>query len=102
MLAAPTRTNGDRSRKTSDQRRSTLAREASVLNAQGRRVESQSDYQAVLITGRYLWERREILSVDPWGNVSLQRLSVDKEKLAGAVAVAIALLILIVLGIVFG
>lgn len=88
-------------RKSADERKAVLARTVANLVAQGRRVESQSDYQAVLIRGRHvrhvlhlvltiitagawaiiwlvLWliyrERREIASVDEYGNVSVARV----------------------------
>jgi hypothetical protein len=73
----------------------------SNLLAQGRRVESQSDYQAVLVRGKrtshglhlfltivtaglwaFVWipmvfinrDRREIVNVDEWGNVSVAKV----------------------------
>lgn len=70
--------------------------------AQGRRIESHSDYEAVLVTGRYLWERREIVAVDAWGNFSVQKLGVDKERLYLAVAVVAVIVILLVLSAVLG
>jgi hypothetical protein len=87
--------------KSADERKASLARTIANLVAQGRRVESQSDYQAVLIRGRHvrhvlhlvltlitvgLWapiwlamwllyrERREIAAVDEYGNVSVARV----------------------------
>jgi hypothetical protein len=88
-------------KKSADERKAALARTVANLLAQGRRVESQSDYQAVLIRGRHvrhvlhlvltiltagLWaviwlimwllyhERREIASVDEYGNTSVARV----------------------------
>jgi len=88
-------------KKSTDERKASLARTVANLVAQGRRVESQSDYQAVLIRGRHvrhilhlvltiitvgLWapiwlamwllyrERREIAAVDEYGNVSVARV----------------------------
>ena len=88
-------------RKSVDERKEILARQISSLLAQGRRVESQSDFQAVLITGHRpnhvlhllitfftfgLWaipwiaitalggEKREVINVDEWGNPSIARL----------------------------
>lgn len=89
------------SRKTSEERRELLARQIASLITQGRRVESQSDFQAVLIQGHRvnhvlhlimtlvtlsLWgivwlalvflggEKRELVQVDEWGNPSISRL----------------------------
>ena len=67
--------------------------------AQGRRVESQSDYQAVLVNGHSVLERREIVSIDKWGSVSVQRLGFDKQRLGIAIAVAVVVLILIVIAL---
>jgi hypothetical protein len=88
-------------RKTPDERKEALARLISSQVAQGFRVESQSDFQAVLVKGKNtnhvlhliltlitfgLWaivwiavavfggEKREILSVDEWGNPTIQRM----------------------------
>lgn len=89
-------------RKTSEERKETLARTIASLLAQGGyRVESQSDYQAVLVRGRpvnhvlhllisfftaFLWvfvwlglivfggEKREIVQVDEWGTPTIARL----------------------------
>ena len=89
-------------RKSPDERKETLARTIAGLLAQGGyRVESQSDYQAILIRGRpvnhvlhllltfftlstwaLVWlalvlfggEKREIVQVDEWGNPTIARL----------------------------
>ena len=88
-------------RKTPDERKAMLARHIASRLAQGRRVESQADYQAVLVRGRRpnhvlhlvltivtfgfwaivwlaLWifggEKREMIETDEWGNVSMQEL----------------------------
>lgn len=87
--------------KTADERKAALARLIAQQVAQGARVESQSDYQAVLISGRRvnhllhlvltvltagLWllvwiylavtggEKRSMAQVDEWGNATLTRL----------------------------
>jgi hypothetical protein len=86
--------------KSPDERKATLARTVTNLVAQGggRRVESQSDYQAVVVRGRHvrhvlhlvlsiltagvwlvvwlaMWliyrERRDIVSVDEYGNINV-------------------------------
>jgi hypothetical protein len=88
-------------RKSADERKEALARLVTAQVANGARVESQSDYQAVLVHGHRLnntlhliltlvtlgvwgivWlllalfggEKREVASVDEWGNSSIQRL----------------------------
>lgn len=88
-------------RKSADERKEALARMVTAQVANGARVESQSDYQAVLVHGHRLnntlhliltivtfglwgivWllvaifggEKREVASVDEWGNASIQRL----------------------------
>ncbi len=88
-------------RKSADERKEALARMITAQVANGKRVESQSDYQAVLVHGHRLnntlhliltivtfglwgivWllvaifggEKREVASVDEWGNASIQRL----------------------------
>ncbi len=86
---------------STEQRKEMLAQHISFSVAQGARVESQSDFQAVLIYGHrvnhvlhaiitlftcliwgVIWlvlgitrgERREIVQVDNWGNITVQRL----------------------------
>ncbi len=88
-------------RKTSDERKELLSRQVASMLSQGRRIESQSDYQAVLVYGHRLnhilhliltfitlgvwglvWlglafiggEKREVIQVDEWGNSSVSRL----------------------------
>jgi hypothetical protein len=87
--------------KTSEQRKELLAQQVANQVRSGRRVESQSDYQAVIVYGRKvnhilhfllgfvtfgLWwlvwimlaigggERRELIAVDELGNASVQKL----------------------------
>ena len=90
------------SRKSSDERKAILARTVTNEVARGWRVESQSDYQAILMKGKRtshglhiflsiitagLWlivwaimvfvvnkERREILTVDDYGNSNVSRV----------------------------
>ena len=102
MLPAVSEAQAGADTKTADERRSALARQIAILVAQGRRIESQSDYEAVLVAGRYLWESRELVAVDAWGNFSVQRLGVDKERLSLAFAVLAVIVILIVLSAVLG
>ena len=87
--------------KTTEQRKELLAQQIAGQIRSGRRVESQSDYQAAIVYGRRvnhilhfllgfvtfgLWwlvwimlavgggERRELVTVDELGNVSVQKL----------------------------
>lgn len=84
-----------------EERKALLARHVAQSVARGARVESQSDYQAVLVTGRRvnhvlhfligvftlgLWwiiwlvlalvggEKRQLIEVDEFGNVRVQRV----------------------------
>ena len=88
-------------RKTSEERKSALSQMVANVSAQGYLVESQGDFQAVIIKGKPinhalhiilsvltagLWlivygvvaatggEKYEITQVDEWGNVARQRL----------------------------
>jgi hypothetical protein len=88
-------------RKTSEQRKEALARQIQTVAAQGYRIETQSDFQAIAVRGKPvnhvvhgiaslvtlgLWlipwliiavaggEKREMISVDEWGNVPVQKL----------------------------
>jgi hypothetical protein len=62
-------------RKSPDERKALLARQIQTSVAQGRRVESQGDYRAVLVRKRWgVLDQREIVEVDEFGNVSVQRL----------------------------
>lgn len=88
-------------RKTDEERRAILAQQLQSAAVRGRRVESQSEYQATLVEGQkvnhtlhliitlvtcgiwgLVWlvialtggEKRELLVVDEWGNVQLQRI----------------------------
>jgi Tfp pilus assembly protein PilV len=97
VTAATTDTRSD-TKTTRDERRRSLAQQITRLIAQGRRVESQSDYQAVLVSGHHLWESREVVSVDEWGDVSIQKLGIKWERIAIATAVVVVLLILIIVG----
>lgn len=87
--------------KSTDERKEMIARQLSTLVAQGGRVESQGDFQAVVISGRRInhilhfllciptlgiwavvWvyliiakgEKRQMVNVDEFGNVSLQKV----------------------------
>lgn len=88
-------------RRSGDERKAILARQLQSAIARGLRIESQSDYQAVLVEGKPvnhvlhaiitifscgLWgivwiimavtggEKREMIVVDEFGNVQLQKL----------------------------
>ena len=79
---------GVRTPKAPDERKVALGRAVQRQVSLGARVESQADYQAVLVTGHRpkhllhlvtlgLWggEHRTSVSVDESGNTSLQKLS---------------------------
>lgn len=84
-----------------DERRARLARQINLLVAQGRRVESQDDYNAVLTRGRIV-ERRELVSVDEWGNPSLERLPLDKERVLLVALFALAVVVFLILAVTAG
>lgn len=87
--------------KSADERKMLLARALQTQIAQGARIESQSDFQAVVIKGKhvnhilhliltlvtfFMWgivwlalvitggEKRSIVAVDEYGNVSVQKV----------------------------
>lgn len=91
----------DVTRKTSDDRKEALGRAVHTQVAQGARVESQGDYQAILVKGHrpnhilhlvltlvtfglwgFVWigvaalggESRMSVGVDEWGNTNVQKL----------------------------
>jgi hypothetical protein len=62
-------------RKSPDERKAVLARQLQTLVAQGRRIESQGDYQAVVVRRQFgVWDRREMITVDEFGVPSVQKL----------------------------
>jgi len=88
-------------RKSADERKEALARAVHTQVAQGARVESQGDFQAILVSGHrvnhvlhlilslltlFIWalvwialvifggEKRMSVSVDEWGNTNVQKL----------------------------
>lgn len=66
-----------------------------MLVARGRRVESQSPFDATLVRG-HLIEFRERAVVDEWGNARVEKLPLDRERLImfiGAAAVVLAFVI---------
>ena len=92
---------GGASRKSDDERKQLLARQIQTAAATGGRVESQSDFQAIVVRGKpvnhvlhlivtlvtigiwgIVWialaltggEKREMVLVDEWGNPSIQKL----------------------------
>jgi hypothetical protein len=98
-MPAPETVLGEK--KSSDQRKAILGRLLTTLIARGRRVESQSDYDAVVLHGHrpsaglhlfltiitlglwgFVWlglvlfggEKREMATVDEWGNSNVQKL----------------------------
>ena len=64
----------DIQRKPAEERKAILAPQIATLVAQKRRVESQSDFQAVLARRSLGREKREIVTVDEWGTPSIQNL----------------------------
>ena len=103
-------------RRTPDERKELLARTVANQVPVGWRVESQSDYQAVMVRGRpvnhvlhliltiitcswwgLVWislvffggERRLITNVDEWGNILTSRLDSRRAKVIAAVALSI-------------
>lgn len=61
--------------KSAEERKALLARQIQTSVAQGRRVESQGDFRAVLVRKQWgMIDRREVIEVDEYGNVSIQRL----------------------------
>lgn len=94
-------TSSSPDRKTSEERKSALAQMVANVSAQGFRVESQSDFQAIIVKGKPInhtlhiilsvltvgiWlivyailavtggEKREMVQVDEWGNIARQQL----------------------------
>ena len=69
---------------TAQQRKRLLARAVAIHVARGARVESQSDYKAVLARGLRLHnnhgltitggEQRSVIAVDEYGNVTTRKL----------------------------
>jgi hypothetical protein len=101
MVSEPTSSSVMGELKSADERKAVLARTVSNQVAAGWRVQSQSDYQAVLVKGRHvrhilhlvltiltvgawaviwlvMWllyrERRQIANVDEYGNVNVSRV----------------------------
>jgi hypothetical protein len=62
-------------RKSPEERKALLARQIQTSVVQGRRVESQGDFRAVLVRKQWgVWDRREVVEVDEYGNLSIQRM----------------------------
>ena len=61
--------------KASEERKQILANAISRAAAQGRRIESQGDYQAVVAKRRLLGgEKRRLITVDEFGDVQEQKI----------------------------
>ncbi len=63
--------------------------------AQGRRIEVQNPFDAILVRGRVL-ELRERITIDEWGNPLVEKLPVDRNRLIiliGVAAVIVAFII---------
>jgi hypothetical protein len=82
-------------RASGDEREAALARQISALIAQGRRVEVQSPFDAVLIHGRLI-ELRERVSVDEWGNPLVEKLPLDRERIILVIGAALVVLAFII------
>jgi hypothetical protein len=48
------------------------------------------------VAGHNLWESREVVAIDGWGNVHVERLGINKERFAVAFAIALVVVALIV------
>jgi hypothetical protein len=80
---SPPRKGAPATRTTADERKRLLARAVAIQIAQGARLESQSDYQAVLARGLRLHnnhgltitggEKRSVVAVDEYGNVAVRK-----------------------------
>jgi hypothetical protein len=88
-------------RKSPDVRRAALARQAHVLITRGRRIESQSDFAAVLTRGRYV-ALRELLTIDQWGNASVEKLPLDWQRIIVAAGLALVILTVILISALTG
>ena len=73
-----------------------LAHEISLLVARGRRIESRSEFFAVLARGPHYFELREIVRVDEWGNTSVERLPLSRAKLAVLAAIVFLLIVIVI------
>jgi hypothetical protein len=83
-------------RESPDERKAALARQAHILIWRGRRIESQSDFQAVLLRGRFV-ELRELLTIDEWGKASVESLPLDRQRIILAVGLALLFVTLIII-----
>ena len=85
---SPAPTEGATTQKAPDERKEALGRAVERQLSRGARVDSQGDYQAIVVTGHRpnrlldlvtlgLWggEQRTSVSVDESGNTNLQKLS---------------------------
>jgi hypothetical protein len=90
----------DAAPKSSDERRALLGCQLQRLVAQGRRIESQSDHNAVLVRGHGIFERREAVSIDVLGTCLIERFGFDVEPIliaaAGVLVLATILAIMLV------
>jgi hypothetical protein len=84
---------------SADERQATLARQISTLVAQGRRIEVQNPFDAILTRGRLI-EFRERVSVDEWGNPLVEKLPLDRERLIMLIGAALVVLAFIIYAIV--
>jgi hypothetical protein len=82
-------------------RKARLGEHVARQAAEGWRIESQDDFRAVMVRGRRI-ERREIVAIDETGALSIERLPLDKVRIALMVAFALAVVLIIALAVVFG
>ena len=89
----------DAAPRSSDERRALLGYQLQMLVAQGRRIESRSDHNAVLVRGHGLLERREAVSIDVLGACLIERFGFDVEPIliAAAGVIFLATILAIVL-----
>jgi hypothetical protein len=83
-------------RKSPDKRKAALAQQAHILIWRGRRIESQGDFQAVLLRGRFV-ELRELLTIDESGKASVESLPLAWQRIILAVGLALLFVTLIII-----
>lgn len=80
---------------SSDHRQAALARQISTMIGQGRRIEAQNPFDAILVRGRGL-ELRERITIDEWGNLLVEKLPVDRNRLIMLIGVAAVIVAFII------
>jgi hypothetical protein len=77
-----------------EQRKALLAKHVASLVTQGRRIETQSLISATLTRGRFL-TYRELVSVDEWGNHSVETFPPRRSQILQVVTVGLIILVVI-------